>query len=58
MSEKFREGSGIRFQYTTTLNPFILKVKHVKERVVFPKEISYMIRIRDVGLHLKNRPVK
>jgi hypothetical protein len=46
------------FRYSTSINPIIIKTKRDQPRISFPKEISYMIRIHDIDLHLKNRPRK
>ena len=51
-----REERGVKFAYSISGNPIILKTKRNVPRVAFPKKISYMVRIHDVGLHLKNRP--
>jgi hypothetical protein len=57
-NDKTREEKKVMFNYSTSRNPIILNLKRKIERVIFPHPISYLVRINDIKLHLKNRPMK
>jgi GNAT superfamily N-acetyltransferase len=58
LNQKVREEKGAKFVYSISSNPIIINRRNLSaEHAVFPRVISYMIRIRDVDKHLKNRPV-
>ena len=55
---KLRDERGAKFNYSISSNPIIINRRSlIGKPEVFPKVISYMVRIRDVEAHLKNRPV-
>jgi hypothetical protein len=57
ISEKKRDEKKVKFTYLQSRNPVVLKKFDELSRQQFPHYISYMVRIRDLDLHLKMRPV-
>lgn len=61
MRKMRNEGSeyvNLRFKYSSTANPIVVK-DWVKRGVnVFPHPVKYMIRVKDPKLHLDKRPVE
>ncbi len=55
---KIQREKNINFSYSQSRNPIILKKWETQNRVQFPHHISYMVRIKDINLHLKRRTVK
>jgi len=48
---------GIKHAYFVTGNPILVK-SYKKNRPVFPHEVTNLVRIKDVGMHLRAVPVK
>jgi hypothetical protein len=48
----------IKFTYSQSRNPIILKRWEKAKRVPFPHPVSYMIKIKDIDAHLVKRPFK
>jgi hypothetical protein len=57
MRNESPEYVNLRFKYSSSANPIVVK-DWVKRGVgVFPHSVKYMIRVKDPKLHLKKRPV-
>jgi len=48
---------GIKHAYFVTGNPILVK-SYKKNRPVFPHKVTNLVRIKDVGMHLRAMPVK
>ncbi len=46
-----------KYTYSTTLNPKVIQSWKERKREDFPLKVTRMVRINDVSLHLKMRPV-
>lgn len=58
LSDVMHDKLGIQFECAQSINPTINKSWERRQHVRFPHDISYMVRIRDIDLHLKMRPLK
>jgi hypothetical protein len=57
LSSKIQHEKKVKFAYLQSRNPIVVKKFEELSRQQFPHYISYMVRIRDLDLHLKMRPV-
>jgi hypothetical protein len=56
--EKIRIEKKVRLEYAISGNPIVRKEWGKRGRLPFPHPVSYMVRIRDVRLHLTMRPME
>jgi GNAT superfamily N-acetyltransferase len=52
------EKNGFKFGYWLSSNPIVLSNNIKRRNEIFPHSISYMVRIRDIDLHLQKRPME
>jgi GNAT superfamily N-acetyltransferase len=55
--EKIRVEKKLGLEYATSNNPAVHKEWQKRGRIIFPHPISIMVRIKNVNLHLKMRPL-
>jgi hypothetical protein len=55
--DKSRE-FGEKYTFSTTVNPKVIQSWKERNRAIFPLKVTRMVRIHDVGLHLKMRPME
>lgn len=58
LNTEYFEKNEFKFGYWLSSNPIIIKDNIKRMRKTFPHPISYMVRIKDIGLHLQKRPEK
>lgn len=58
MRNESPEYTNLRFKYSSSANPRVIESWKKRGSNIFPHNIQYMIRIRDVRLHLQKRPVE
>jgi hypothetical protein len=56
--EENKRKTGIKFGYSISSNPIILKYQAKRGYMPFPHTLSYYVRIIDTKVHLKNRPIE
>ena len=58
LSDKIHDENGVQFECGQSNNPKVTESWDKRGHVLFPQAMSYIVRIRDVDLHLRNRPAK
>jgi hypothetical protein len=58
LNDEIHDQLGIQFDCGQSINPAVNKNWVQRGHVRFPHEISYMVKIEDIDLHLKMRPLK
>jgi len=56
--EKIRFEKKVKLGYGISGNPAVIHEWGRRGRISFPHQVSYMARIRDIGLHLEMRPIE
>ena len=56
--DKQRMNKNIAIMYTQMVNPIVMRFSLKRGRLAFPHDITRLIRVKDVGTHLKHRPRK
>ena len=52
------EKNGYKFGYWLSSNPIVLNSNIKRRNEIFPHSVSYLVRIRDIDLHIQMRPVE
>jgi hypothetical protein len=48
----------IKYKFSTTVNPIVRESREGRNRGILPFPVTRMVKIKDIGLHLRMRPMK